>query len=187
MKWSDFPSTAKSKWGLFPSCLAKVTCNIKNSMARKSSTNHYTNTVYHFLPLSSNIPVHCYEAEWGSNHTNTRYILQSQAPILHVRCCDILLFVFSGILRYFAYGGYYLGICVLCTCRRDYVTVLLNKSQWVIILEIISGWIYWTQWMEFLCRVDSGKRLYCGETIGGRVYFFKTICGWSLYYVETIC
>lgn len=26
MKWSDFPSTAKSKWGLFPSCFAKFTC-----------------------------------------------------------------------------------------------------------------------------------------------------------------
>lgn len=147
--------------------------------------------MYHFLPLSSNIPVHrlLLWSRRGSNHTITRYILQSQAPILHVRCCDILLFVFSGILRYFAYGGYYLGICVLCTCRRDYVTVLLKKSQWVILVlvEIISGWVYWTEWMESLSRVDSGKRLYCGETIGGRVYFFKTICGWSLYYVETIC
>ena len=54
------------------------------------------------------------------------------------------------------------------------MTVLLNKSQWVILVlvEIISGWIYWTQWMESLCRVDSGKRQYCGETIGGRVCIF---------------
>ena len=70
------------------------------------------------------------------------------------------------------------------------MTVLLNKGQCVILVlvEIISGWIYWTQWMESLCRVDSGKRLYCVETIGGRVcIFLKTNCGWSLYYVETSC